>query len=112
VELSGVPGRARRSVVKLWRAPWSPGEEFGEAVGQWKKSVKAAAEFSEASVKLSRRIEENWEGRGGRRDDKRAIALRQGFARGNGRGRHEKRINHKRKQDKKDMRFSVLGMCL
>jgi hypothetical protein len=33
-------------------AQWSPGEEFGEAVGQWKKSVKAAAEFSKASVKL------------------------------------------------------------
>jgi hypothetical protein len=52
VELSGVPGRARRSVVKLRRAQWSPGEGFGEAVGQRKKSVKAAAEFGEASVKL------------------------------------------------------------
>jgi hypothetical protein len=52
MELSGVPGRARRSVVKLRRAQWSPGEEFGEAVGQQKKSVKAAAEFGEGSVKL------------------------------------------------------------
>jgi hypothetical protein len=52
VELSGVPGGARQSVVKLRRAQWSPGEEFGEAVGQRKKSVKAAAEFGEASVKL------------------------------------------------------------
>jgi hypothetical protein len=52
VELSGVPGRARRSVVKLWRAQWSPSEEFGDAVGQQKRLVKAVVEFSEASVKL------------------------------------------------------------
>jgi hypothetical protein len=52
VELSGVPERAWRSLVKLWRAQCSPSEEFGEAVGQWKRSVKAAAEFGGALVKL------------------------------------------------------------
>jgi hypothetical protein len=38
--------------VGQWKKSVKAAAEFGEAVGQREKSVKAAAEFGEASVKL------------------------------------------------------------